>query len=118
MAVEPPVMLMDEPFGAVDPIVRERLQNEFIRLHRALGTTVLFVTHDIDEAIYLADRIIVMSASPGRVIEDIPVTLARPRPLEIRNSPEFSVYRQRIWDLLEEQVRASGSWEQEGSARH
>jgi osmoprotectant transport system ATP-binding protein len=60
MAVEPPVMLMDEPFGAVDPIVRERLQNEFIRLHRALGTTVLFVTHDIDEAIKMGTRVAVM----------------------------------------------------------
>jgi osmoprotectant transport system ATP-binding protein len=60
MAVEPPVMLMDEPFGAVDPIVRERLQNEFLRLHRTLGTTVLFVTHDIDEAIKMGSRVAVM----------------------------------------------------------
>src|SRR5438105_5125977 len=60
MAAEPPVMLMDEPFGAVDPIVRERLQNEFLRLHRALGTTVLFVTHDIDEAIKMGTRVAVM----------------------------------------------------------
>jgi len=60
MAAEPPVMLMDEPFGAVDPIVRERLQNEFLRLHRALGTTVLFVTHDIDEAIKMGSRVAVM----------------------------------------------------------
>jgi osmoprotectant transport system ATP-binding protein len=60
MAAEPPVMLMDEPFGAVDPIVRERLQNEFLRLHRTLGTTVLFVTHDIDEAIKMGSRVAVM----------------------------------------------------------
>jgi osmoprotectant transport system ATP-binding protein len=60
MAAEPPVMLMDEPFGAVDPIVRERLQNEFLRLHRQLGTTVLFVTHDIDEAIKMGTRVAVM----------------------------------------------------------
>src|SRR6186997_1431299 len=58
MAAEPPVMLMDEPFGAVDPIVRERLQNEFLRLHRVLGTTVLFVTHDIDEAIKMGTRVV------------------------------------------------------------
>src|SRR5262249_11391041 len=57
MAAEPPVMLMDEPFGAVDPIVRERLQNEFLQLHRTLGTTVLFVTHDIDEAIKMGNRV-------------------------------------------------------------
>src|SRR5229473_1580607 len=60
MAAEPPVMLMDEPFGAVDPIVRERLQNEFLRLHREQRTTVIFVTHDIDEAIKMGDRVAVM----------------------------------------------------------
>ncbi|MBV9354988.1 MAG: ABC transporter ATP-binding protein, partial [Chloroflexi bacterium] len=60
MAAEPPVMLMDEPFGAVDPIVRDRLQNEFLRLHRTLRTTVLFVTHDIDEAIKMGNRVAVM----------------------------------------------------------
>jgi osmoprotectant transport system ATP-binding protein len=76
MAAEPPVMLMDEPFGAVDPIVRERLQNEFLRLHRALGTTVLFVTHDIDEAIKMGNRVAVMQtgghlaqyAPPGELL--------------------------------------------------
>jgi len=60
MAAEPPVMLMDEPFGAVDPIVRERLQDEFLRIHRRLGLTILFVTHDVDEAIKLGDRVAVM----------------------------------------------------------
>jgi ABC-type nitrate/sulfonate/bicarbonate transport system ATPase subunit len=74
--------------------------------------TILFVTHDIDEAIYLADRVIVMSASPGRVIREIAIALPRPRRLDIRNTPAFAVHRQAIWDLLEEQVRSSGSWEQ------
>jgi len=67
LAAEPPVMLMDEPFGAVDPIVRERLQDEFLRLHRRLGMTVLFVTHDIDEAIKMGDRVAVMRA--GRLVQ-------------------------------------------------
>jgi osmoprotectant transport system ATP-binding protein len=62
MAAEPPVMLMDEPFGAVDPIVRERLQDELLRIHRTLGTTILFVTHDIDEAIKMGDRVAVLQA--------------------------------------------------------
>ncbi|MGH2498665.1 MAG: ABC transporter ATP-binding protein [Candidatus Limnocylindria bacterium] len=70
LAVEPPLMLMDEPFGAVDPIVRERLQDEFLRLHRALRMTVLFVTHDIDEAIKLGDRVAVMRA--GRLVQYAP----------------------------------------------
>src|SRR5579864_8479870 len=79
MAAEPPVMLMDEPFGAVDPIVRERLQNEFLRLHRALGTTVLFVTHDIDEAIKMGTRVAVMQQG-GHLAQYAPPTelLAHP----------------------------------------
>jgi osmoprotectant transport system ATP-binding protein len=71
LAAEPPVMLMDEPFGAVDPIVRERLQNEFLRLHRLLRTTVLFVTHDIDEAIKMGDRVAVMQQG-GRLAQYAP----------------------------------------------
>ncbi|HEY2595096.1 MAG TPA: ABC transporter ATP-binding protein [Chloroflexota bacterium] len=79
MAAEPPVMLMDEPFGAVDPIVRERLQNEFLRLHRTQGTTVLFVTHDIDEAIKMGTRVAVMQVG-GHLAQYAPPTelLAHP----------------------------------------
>jgi osmoprotectant transport system ATP-binding protein len=79
MAAEPPVMLMDEPFGAVDPIVRERLQNEFLRLHHQLGTTVLFVTHDIDEAIKMGSRVAVMQQG-GHLAQYAPPTelLAHP----------------------------------------
>src|SRR5438270_2477144 len=79
MAVEPPVMLMDEPFGAVDPIVRERLQNEFLRLHRTLGTTVLFVTHDIDEAIKMGNRVAVMQQG-GHLAQYAPPTELLMRP--------------------------------------
>jgi osmoprotectant transport system ATP-binding protein len=79
LAAEPPVMLMDEPFGAVDPIVRERLQNEFLRLHRTQGTTVLFVTHDIDEAIKMGTRVAVMQRG-GHLAQYAPPTelLANP----------------------------------------
>jgi osmoprotectant transport system ATP-binding protein len=79
MAAEPPVMLMDEPFGAVDPIVRERLQNEFLRLHRTQGTTVLFVTHDIDEAIKMGNRVAVMHQG-GRLAQYAPPTELLMRP--------------------------------------
>ena len=79
MAAEPPVMLMDEPFGAVDPIVRERLQNEFLRLQRTLGTTVLFVTHDIDEAIKLGERVAVMRAGSSCSTRR-PASCSRTRP--------------------------------------
>ena len=70
LAAEPPLMLMDEPFGAVDPIVRERLQNQFLELHRALAITVIFVTHDIDEAIKLGDRVAIMRA--GKLVQYAP----------------------------------------------
>jgi osmoprotectant transport system ATP-binding protein len=70
MAAEPPVMLMDEPFAAVDPIVRERLQNEFLQLQRAQGITVIFVTHDIDEAIKLGDRVAIMRS--GKLVQFAP----------------------------------------------
>jgi osmoprotectant transport system ATP-binding protein len=83
MATEPPVMLMDEPFGAVDPIVRERLQNEFLRLHRSLGTTVLFVTHDIDEAIKMGTRVAVMQQG-GRLAQYAP-----PAELLLRPANDF-----------------------------
>jgi NitT/TauT family transport system ATP-binding protein len=112
LAVEPDVLLMDEPFGALDAQNRQVMGSELLRIWERGRKTILFVTHDIDEAIYLADRIIVMSASPGRVIADIAVTLGRPRPLAIRNDPAFTAYRQRIWDLLQEQVLASNAWEQ------
>jgi osmoprotectant transport system ATP-binding protein len=79
MAAEPPVMLMDEPFGAVDPIVRERLQNEFLRLHRLLGMTVLFVTHDIDEAIKMGNRVAVMQQG-GHLAQYAPPTELLMRP--------------------------------------
>ena len=112
LAVEPQVLLMDEPFGALDAQIRQVMGSELLKIWERGRKTILFVTHDIDEAIYLADRIVVMSASPGRVIADIKVTLPRPRPPEIRNDPVFTAYRQRIWDLLAEQVLASNTWEQ------
>jgi osmoprotectant transport system ATP-binding protein len=79
LAAEPPLLLMDEPFGAVDAIVRLALQDETLRIHRALGTTILFVTHDVDEALRLADRIVVMNA--GKIVQtDTPLrTLAHPK---------------------------------------
>ena len=110
LAVEPQVLLMDEPFGALDAQIRQVMGAELLRIWERGRKTILFVTHAIDEAIYLADRTIVMSASPGRVIADIKVPLKRPRPLDIRNDPAFTAYRQRIWDLLEREVLASNSW--------
>jgi len=110
LSVDPRVLLMDEPFGALDAQVRQVMGQELSRIWERDRKTILFVTHDIDEAVFLGDRVIVMSASPGRVIADIPIDQARPRDLSIRNEPAFSAYRARIWTMLEEQVRASGAW--------
>jgi NitT/TauT family transport system ATP-binding protein len=110
LSVEPEVLLMDEPFGALDAQIRQLMAVELLRIWERDRKTIIFITHDIDEEVYLADRVLVMSASPGRVIATIPVALERPRTLDVRNSPEFVAYRRQIWDLLEEQVRSSMNW--------
>ncbi len=82
LALDPDIILMDEPFSALDPNTRVRLRQQLIELWRETGKTVLFVTHDVDEALYLADRIIVMSPKPSRVVETVTVTAPRPRAIE------------------------------------
>ena len=79
LAVEPEILLMDEPFSALDSFTREGLQDELQRIKAQTGKTVLFVTHDIDEAVYLADRVVVLAGSPGRVAADVAIDLPRPR---------------------------------------
>jgi ABC-type nitrate/sulfonate/bicarbonate transport system ATPase subunit len=93
----PKVLLLDEPLGALDAFTRMRMQDEVLRLWRARGTTMLLVTHDIDEAIYMSDRIVIMTPRPGRVERVIDVELPRPRE---RNAPEFLALRARILELL------------------
>jgi sulfonate transport system ATP-binding protein len=93
----PKVLLLDEPLGALDAFTRMRMQDEVLRLWQTRRTTILFVTHDIDEAIYMSDRIIIMTQAPGRIDETIPNTLARPRD---RSSPEFLHLRGNILEHL------------------
>ncbi len=107
LAVKPQVLLMDEPFGALDAQMRQLLASELLRIWEQDRKTILFVTHDIDEAIYLGDRVVVMSARPGRVLEVLPIQLPRPRDFQVRNRSEFADYRQRIWRCLEREVRES-----------
>ena len=108
LAYDPAILLMDEPFGALDAQNRELMQEELQTIwEKSAGQgrkTVLFITHDIDESIYLADRVVVFTARPGRVKADIRIELPRPRALEIKKSAAYLEYRHRAWDLLREEV--------------
>jgi NitT/TauT family transport system ATP-binding protein len=100
-AVDPGILYMDEPFGALDEQTRVGLAGELMALWARLRKTVVFVTHGIEEAVTLADRVIVLSARPGRVKAVIPIDLPRPRdPVAIRGVPAFGEYVVRIWELL------------------
>jgi NitT/TauT family transport system ATP-binding protein len=107
LAIDPAVLLMDEPFAALDAQTRELMQRELLRIWNADRKTVLFVTHQIDEAVYLADRVVVMTARPGRISEVIDVELERPRDLAIKRTPQFAAYLDRIWRRIEREVEAS-----------
>ncbi len=107
LTVNPELLLMDEPFAALDAQTREIMQQELLRIWNADRKTVIFITHQIDEAIYLADRVIVLTVRPGRVKTIIPVPFPRPRALDFKRTPEFIGYVDRIWKLIEEEVRAS-----------
>jgi NitT/TauT family transport system ATP-binding protein len=107
LAVDPEVLLMDEPFSALDAQTREIMQTELTRIWASGKKTVLFITHQIDEAVYLSDRVVVLSRRPGRIHEVVSVTLPRPRALSVKRSPEFSAYVERIWRLIEDDVRRS-----------
>jgi NitT/TauT family transport system ATP-binding protein len=101
LAKQPAILLMDEPFGAVDAQTREQLQEELLRIWTQTQTTVLFVTHSIDEAIYLSDRVVVMQARPGQITEECPVDLPRPRwEGDIKEDPRFAQLRARLRDAL------------------
>ena len=106
LANDPKVLLMDEPFGSVDAQTRNILQGELLRIWGETRKTVLFITHSIDEAVYLADRVVVLSARPGEIREIIKIDLERPR---LRTSVEVNVVRERLLGLLgEERVRGCG----------
>jgi len=103
LAQEPTVMLMDEPFGALDAMTRQSLQDEISRLADERQVTVVFITHDLEEAIYLGDRVVALAPNPGRVAETIAVGLARPRnQLTTREDPVFLAHRHRLFKLLVE----------------
>ena len=114
LAINPDVLLMDEPFSALDAQTREIMQTELLRIWNVGRKTVLFITHQIDEAVYLSDRVVVLGRRPGRIKEIIGIDLERPRLLRIKRSPGFVAYVDRIWGLIEQEVRESLTEEQAG----
>jgi NitT/TauT family transport system ATP-binding protein len=101
LAADPEVLLMDEPFAALDAMTRQEMQEELLRIQEANRKTVLFITHSIDEALILADRIVVMTPRPGRVKTIVPNTLPRPRHVSIQLSPDYAALKAEIWALVE-----------------
>lgn len=100
LAPDPDILLMDEPFGALDAQTRVLLQEEIARISSESGKTVIFVTHGIDEAVFLADRVVVMSPRPGRVREEVIVPLPRPRTAQMRSDPWFVSTVNELWETL------------------
>ena len=100
LAVEPEILLMDEPFGALDAQTRDLMGEELIRIWEEDKKTALFVTHSIDEAVLLGDTVVVMSKSPGRITDTVPIDLPRPRTVEMTDTNQFAEYRRRIRSRL------------------
>ncbi len=107
LARRPKILLMDEPFSALDAMMRVELQDLLLELWRSLGLTILFVTHDLDEALYLGQRVLMLSASPGTIAEDVTVPLAYPRrQIETRSEPTYLELRERLYRNMVAQVMA------------
>ena len=105
LTIDPEILLMDEPFASLDAQTREIMQTELMRIWEQGRKTVLFVTHQIDEAVFLSDRVLVFARRPGRLQESVEIKLPRPRQLAIKRNPEFVDYVDRIWRLIEDDVR-------------
>jgi NitT/TauT family transport system ATP-binding protein len=104
LAVEPQLLLMDEPFASLDAQTREVMQRELLSIWQSTRKAVIFVTHQIDEAVYLSDRVLVMSARPGRLLRDIPIDLPRPRELAVKRQQGFQDHTDQIWQIIEDEV--------------
>jgi NitT/TauT family transport system ATP-binding protein len=106
LAYEPDILLMDEPFAALDAQTREQLQDELLRIWKATGKTIVFITHGIDEAVYLGQRVAVLSARPGRLKEFVDINIPdRDGGSDVRSHPAFVEHRHQVWSLLQDEVR-------------
>lgn len=107
LANYPRVLLMDEPFGALDSQTRHMMQENLLKIWAEFGITVLFITHDIDEAVFLADRVLIMSASPGSIIADLKIELPRPRDTDLLMDTKFIEYKRQCQDFIKaESIKA------------
>ena len=104
LALEPEVLLMDEPFAALDATTKERLQEEFLRIREARPMAVVFVTHDIEEALFLSDRVVLMGSAGGRILAEVAVPFGRPRTAEIRTDSRLQELRGKLVAMLREQA--------------
>jgi NitT/TauT family transport system ATP-binding protein len=109
LATDPEVLLMDEPFAALDAQTRELMQSELLKIWAGSRKTVLFITHQIDEAAYLGDRVIVMGTRPGRIREAFRVPFERPRSLSLKRDPEFLRLTDAVWALIEDEARRASA---------
>ena len=107
LTIDPDILLMDEPFAALDAQTREIMQAELLRIWRSNRKTVLFVTHQIDEAVYLADRVVVMTSRPGQIKAALPVDVPRPRELSVKRTPRFTELVDTIWAMIEQEVKSA-----------
>ena len=107
LTIDPDVLLMDEPFASLDAQTREIMQAELLRIWRSNRKTVLFVTHQIDEAVYLADRVVVMTSRPGQVKAVLDIDIPRPRDLSVKRTPAFLELVDEIWKMIEEEVKSA-----------
>ncbi len=115
LAYDPDVLLMDEPFAALDAQTRESLQDELLRIWQRTGKTIVFITHGIEEAVHLGQRVAVLTSRPGRVKRVVPIELGDRRTTgDLRSSPEFARYRHEIWSLLHDEVARAQRLEKEG----
>jgi NitT/TauT family transport system ATP-binding protein len=105
LAIKAELLLLDEPFASLDAQTRELMQAELLRIWGTTRTTALFVTHQINEAVYLADRVLVFSGRPGRVRDEISIDLPRPRELRLKRTAAFLAYEEHIWQLIESEVK-------------
>jgi NitT/TauT family transport system ATP-binding protein len=116
LAYDPEVLLMDEPFAALDAQTRETLQSELLRIWEATKKTIIFITHGIEEAVYLGQRVAIMTSRPGRIKEVIDVPfVSRTTEEDLRSKPEFVKIRHQIWDLLKDEVLRAQEQEKDKS---